>query len=377
MEFGLTDEQELLVKGIRALMHRENWERYFAECDAKSQYPERFVKELADLGIDSILLPEERGGFDAGLVTVAAAWEELGRWGAPTYVLYQLTGFNTILREGTKEQIEKIMALHGTGKQMWNSAITEPGAGSDVGSLQTTYTRGAGKVYLNGHKTFITSGAGVPYLVVMARDSENYNVFTEWFVDMAKPGIKVEKLTKLGLKMDSCCEIYFDRVELEEKDMFGREGNGFNRVKEEFDAERFLVGCTNYGVALCAFEDAAKYANQREQFGEKIGRQQLIQEKFALMAIQLKHMRNMLYETAWNADRGKMDSGDAAMCKYYCANAGFQVVDSAMQVLGGIGVAGDHRVARFWRDLRVDRISGGSDEMQILTAGRAVLKKYR
>lgn len=377
MDFRLTDEQELLIKGIRELMTRENWDSYFAECDEKSEYPERWVKELADLGIDSILLPEEHGGFDAGLVTLTAAWEELGRWGAPTYVLYQLPGFTTILREGTEEQIEKIMALHGTGKQMWNSAITEPGAGSDVGGLQTAYTRKDGKVYLNGHKTFITSGAGVPYLVVMARDSDNYNCFTEWFVDMTKPGIKVEKLTKLGLKMDSCCEIYFDNVELEETDMFGKEGNGFNRVKEEFDFERFLVGCTNYGVALCALEDAAKYANQRQQFGETIGRFQLIQEKFAFMQMKVTNMKNMLYEAAWKFDNGIMGSGDAAMCKYYCAHAAFEVVDDAMQVLGGVGIAGDHRISRFWRDLRVDRVSGGTDEMQILTAGRAVLKQYR
>lgn len=377
MDFKLTDEQELLVKGIQELMARENWDSYFAECDANSKYPERFVKELANLGIDSILLPEEHGGFDAGALTVAAAWEELGRLGAPTYILYQLTGFTTILKYGTEEQIEKIMALHGTGKQMWNSAITEPGAGSDVGSLQTTYTRKNGKVYLNGHKTFITSGAGVPYLVVMARDSENYDTFSEWFVDMTKPGIKIERLSKLGLKMDSCCEIYFDNVELEEKDMFGTEGNGFNRVKEEFDFERFLVGCTNYATALCALEDAAKYANQRVQFGEAIGRTQLIQLKFADMAIKCKNMRNMLFETAWKYDNGIMGKGDAAMCKYYCANAAFEVVDDAMQVLGGVGIAGDHRISRFWRDLRVDRVSGGTDEMQILTAGRAVLKEYR
>ena len=377
MDFKLTDEQELLVAGIQKLMGRENWENYFKECDATSTYPERWVKELCDIGIDSLLLPEDRGGFDAGLVTVMAAWEELGRWGAPTYVLYQLCGFNTILREGTAEQIEKIMAMHGTGKQMWNSAITEPGAGSDVGGLQTTYSRKDGKVYLNGHKTFITSSAYAPYLVVMAKDAENAKVFTEWFVDMAKPNIKKERLTKLGLKMDSVCEIYFDNVELEEKDLFGKEGNGFNRGKDEFDFERFLTGACDYGNALCAFEDAAKYANQREQFGEKIGRFELIQEKFALMAMKLTNMRNMLYECAWMADNKQSITGQAAMCKYYCANAGFEVVDASMQVLAGVGIAGDHRVSRLWRDLRVDRVAGGTDEMMILTAGRQVLKKYR
>lgn len=142
MDFNLNDEQELFVAGIRELMASENWEAYFAECDRDSVYPERFVKALADMGIDSLLIPEEHGGLEAGFVTVAAVWMELGRLGAPTYVLYQLPGgFNTFLREGTQEQIDKIMAFRGTGKQMWNSAITEPGAGSDVGSLKTTYTR--------------------------------------------------------------------------------------------------------------------------------------------------------------------------------------------------------------------------------------------
>ncbi|MBW7983656.1 crotonobetainyl-CoA dehydrogenase [Enterobacillus tribolii] len=379
MDFKLTDEQELFVAGIRDLMERENWESYFADCDRDSEYPLRFVKELADMGIDSLLIPEEHGGFEAGLVTVTAVWEILGRLGAPTYVLYQLPGgFNTVLREGSPEQIDKIMAFRGTGEQMWNSAITEPGAGSDVGSLQTNYTRRNGKVYLNGSKCFITSSARTPYLVVMARDASSEKpVFSEWFVDMSKPGIRVNKLEKLGLRMDSCCEILFDNVELEEKDMFGREGNGFNRVKEEFDHERFLVALTNYGTAYCAFEDAAKYANQRVQFGEAIGRYQLIQEKFAHMQIKLTNMRNMLYEAAWKGDNGGMTSGDSAMCKYYCAHAAFEVVDDAMQVLGGIGIAGEHRVTRFWRDLRVDRVSGGTDEMQILTLGRSVLKQYR
>ncbi|MCD8213725.1 MAG: crotonobetainyl-CoA dehydrogenase [Campylobacter sp.] len=377
MDFSLTDEQQLFVEAARELMGRENWEAYFAKCDENHEYPIKWVKELAALGIDTMLLPEEHGGMGCGWIALTAIWEELGRCGGPTYVLYQLPGFSTILKYGTKEQIDKIFAYRGTGEQMYNSAITEPSAGSDVGSLKTTYTKKDGKVYLNGQKCFITSSAKVPYLIVMARDSESEKaVFTEWFVDMKKEGIKLTPLEKLGLRMDSCCEIVFDNVELTQKDMFGTEGNGFNRVKEEFDAERFLVACTNYGAAFCAFEDAAKYANERVQFGETIGRTQLIQEKFAHMAMKLNAMKYMLYSTAWKMDKGLNVTGESAMCKYYCANKAFEVVDDAVQVLGGIGVTG-HRLGRFWRDLRVDRLSGGSDEMQILTLGRAILKQYR
>ena len=153
----------------------------------------------------------------------------MGQYGAPTYVLYQLPGFETIIREGTEEQIEAVMSTLGSGEQIWNSACTEPGAGSDVGALATTYKRENGKIYLNGTKTFITSSAGVKYLVIMAKNADDESMFTEFFLDMSKPGVKLSPLTKLGLRMDSCCEVYLDNVELEEKDIFGKEGNGFMR----------------------------------------------------------------------------------------------------------------------------------------------------
>jgi crotonobetainyl-CoA dehydrogenase len=377
MDFKLNDDQQLLVQAVRELMGRENWEAYFAECDKLHQYPERWVKELCDLGFDQIMLPPEHGGLGLGLVTLTAVYEELGRWCAPTYVLYQLPCFDTILREGTPEQIAKILAYVGTGKQIWNSACTEPGAGSDVGSLTTNYQRRDGKIYLNGHKTFITSSANVPYLVIMARNADNPDMFSEFLVDMSLPGIKVEPLQKLGLRMDSCSDVYLDNVELEESDLFGTEGNGFSRGIHDFDFERFLVAACDYGWALGAFGDAARYANQRVQFGKPIGRFQLNQLKFANMACELTAMKNMVYETAWSYDQGEMTSAQAAMCKYYCTNAAARVVDAAIQVMGGVAVAGDHRIQRLWRDLRVERISGGTDEMMILTLAKGVLREYK
>lgn len=377
MEFSLNEDQQLMVDGFKELMRSRSWETYFHDCDQSSTYPEEWVKAICELGFDRILLPEEYGGFGQDWVTLTAAYEVLGREGGPTYVLYQLPGWETVLREGTPEQQEKILAFVGSGKQMLNYAMTEPSAGSSWDDMRTTYTRRDGKVYLNGHKTFQTSSMHVPYLVVMARNAEDMGVYTEWFVDMSKEGITKEPLHKLGLRMDSCAEIYFDQVELDESDLFGTEGNGFRRGVKDFDQERFLVALTNYGQAYCAFEDAAKYANQRIQGGEAIGRYQLIQLYFANMKIKLTNMRNMLYEIAWKNDNGLLGRGDCSMAKYYCSHAAFEVVDDALQVLAGIGITGEHRVQRFWRDLRVDRISGGTDEMMILAAGRAALKEYR
>lgn len=377
MDFSFTEEQQLIVDGFADVMNSRSWEKYFHECDETSTYPLEWVKALCDVGFDRILLPEEYDGLGLDWVTLAAVYEVLGRLGGPTYILYQLPCLETVVREGTDEQREKIFSYLGTGEQVLNYAMTEPSAGSSWNDMRTTYTRRDGKVYLNGHKTFQTSGMRVPYLVVMARNADDMDVYTEWLVDMSKPGIAKEPLHKLGLRMDSCAEVYFDDVELEESDLFGTEGNGFMRGVADFDLERFLVALTNYGQAYCAFEDAAKYANQRVQGGQAIARRQLIQLKFADMQVRLTNMRNMLFEIAWKHDVGKLGRGDCSMAKYYCSHAAFEVVDDALQILAGVGITGDHRVQRFFRDLRVDRISGGTDEMMILTAGRAALKNYR
>ncbi|NLH69644.1 MAG: crotonobetainyl-CoA dehydrogenase [Brooklawnia sp.] len=377
MDFNLTEDQQLMVDGFTELMRSRPWETYFHDCDENSEYPEEWVKAICDLGFDRILLPEEYDGFGQDWVTLTAAYEVLGREGGPTYLLYQLPGWESIIEHGTEEQRDKILAFVGSGKQMLNYAMTEPSAGSSWDDMRTTYTRRDGKVYLNGHKTFQTSSMKVPYMIVMARNSEDMSVYTEWFVDMSRPGITKEPLHKLGLRMDSCAELYFDNVELEETDLYGTEGGAFKRGVNDFDLERFLVALTNYGQAYCAFEDAAKYANQRVQGGEAIARYQLIQLYFCKMKIALTNMRNMLYEIAWKHDHGTMGRGDCSMAKYYCANAAFEVVDLALQVLAGIGITGEHRVQRFWRDLRVDRVSGGTDEMMILAAGRAALRDYR
>ena len=381
MDFKLSVDQELIVQAYREYMESEPWDQYFQECDEKHEYPLRWVKGLCDLGFDQIMLPEDRGGLglEQPLVTLMAVYEVLGQYGGPTYVLYQLPGFETIIREGTPEQIDAVMAYLGTGEQIWNSACTEPGAGSDVSALTTNYKRRDGHIYLNGTKTFITSSKGVKWLVVMAKNADDPSIFTEFMVDMSKPGIELSPLTKLGLRMDSCCEVYMDNVELEEKDIFGKEGNGFMRGVSDFNFERWLVGACDYGTAICAFEDAMKHANTRIAFGKPISRFQLNSLKITEMCIKLTNMRNMLYEAAWMADNngGDFDPAMAAMCKYYCANAAFKVVDDGMQIMGGISVASEHRINRFWRDLRVDRISGGTDEMMILTTAKNALKKYR
>ena len=156
MEFSLNEDQQIMVDAFREVMESRNWETYFHECDETHTYPEEWVNAICEVGFDRITIPEEYDGLGLDWVTMTAAYEELGRLGGPTYVLYQLPALETVLKNGTDEQKEAVLAYLGTGKQVLNYAMTEPSAGSSFEDMRTTYTRRDGKIYLNGHKTFHT-----------------------------------------------------------------------------------------------------------------------------------------------------------------------------------------------------------------------------
>ena len=378
MVYELTEDQQLIVESMRDLMESENWDTYFRECDNKHEFPVRFCEAIGELGLHSILNPEEFGGLEEdAMTTYVAAWEELLRLGGNAAAIWGSTTYPVVLREGNEKQIKIAEELMETNRVTICNAATEPGAGSDLGAMATTYTRKDGKIYLNGQKTFITDAMYSEYMIVTALDAESGTKFTNFFIPANAKGVTRSPLEKLGLKTNSACEIFLDNVECEESDMLGEEGMGFAMQKDDFNTERVISALYCYGYAYCAFEDAAKYANQRVQFGEAVGRTQLIQLKLSDMETKLTNMRNMIYEGAVMVDKGTLDKGFAAMCKYYCVNAAQEVTDDAIQVMGGVGICGQHRAERAWRDIRASRVSGGTDEMMILTHGRSVLKKYR
>ncbi|SUH09504.1 crotonobetainyl-CoA dehydrogenase [Salmonella enterica subsp. enterica] len=217
-------------------------------------------------------------------------------------------------------------------------------------------------------------------MLVLARDTEPKDpkkAFTLWWVDSNKPGIKINPLHKIGWHMLSTCEVYLDNVEVDESDRVGEEGMGFLNVMYNFEMERLINAARSTGFAECAFEDAARYANQRIAFGKPIGHNQMIQEKLALMAIKIENMRNMVLKVAWQADREESLRTSAALAKLYCARTAMEVIDDAIQIMGGLGYTDEARVSRFWRDVRCERIGGGTDEIMIYVAGRQILKDYQ
>lgn len=378
MAIVFNEDQELLRQAMRDLMTSENWEPYFNECDVEHKFPERFCIALGELGLHAMINPPEYGGLDEdAFTTFCACWEEILRYGGNAACIWASTTYPVLLREGNEKQKKIAQELMETNKVLVCNAATEPGAGSDLGAMQTTYRIDGDKIYINGHKTFATDALISEYMIITALDAETMSKYTNFFFPVNLPGIKISPLDKLGLRTNSACEIYLDNVEIELDDMFGEEGAGFDMQKNDFNVERVISALYTYGYALCAFEDAAKYANQRVQFGSVIARQPIIQQKLVDMACKIENMRNMVFEGAYRYDHGTLEQGYAAMCKYYCVKAAQDVCDDALQILGGVGICAEHRVARFWRDCRASRISGGTDEMMARTLGRRIVKMYK
>ncbi|WP_188043051.1 acyl-CoA dehydrogenase [Changpingibacter yushuensis] len=380
MDFRITDEQQLIVETVREVMEQSCPESYMKECYEKGVYPWEFMKALQESGLSMLGVPEEFGGTPVDMVTLMLVAEEITKNGGPHFAFGQALSIADMLEFGNDEQKEQCMAEVGEARPGFVLGFTEPQAGSDSSAIQTTYTRRDGKVYINGHKTFMSNALICKYMLCVARngdveDQGKKGNFTMWWLPMDKAGVTKEPLKKIGWHMQDTCEVYLDNVELEEKDLVGVEGNGFLQLMGNFEVERLLMASSLLGMAEAAYNDASKYANERHQFGRSIGSFQLIQEKITFMKLKIENMRNLVYRTAWKIDEGESVQIDSALAKLYCAQSANEVIDDALQIFGGIGYTTDTRVSRLWLDARVQRIGGGTDEVMIHIAGRALLKE--
>ena len=381
MDFRITDEQQLIVDSVRDVMEQSCPESYMKECYEKGVYPWEFMEALRDSGLSMLGVPEEYGGVPVDMVTLMLVAEEITKHGGPHFAFGQALSIADMLEFGNEEQKEQCMAEVAKARPGFVLGFTEPQAGSDSGAIATSYTRRDGKIILKGHKTFMSNAKICKYMLCVAKNADatdevgKMNAFTMFWMPMDSPGVTIEPLKKIGWHMQDTCEVYIESVELEEKDIVGVEGNGFLQLMGNFEVERLLMAASLLGMAEAAYADASAYANDRKQFGRPIGSFQLIQEKITYMKLKIENMRNLVMRTAWKLDEGEPVQIDSALAKLYCAQSTNEVIDDAMQILGGIGYTTDTRVSRLWLDARVQRIGGGTDEIMIHIAGRALLKE--
>lgn len=379
MDFKKTEEQELLLESLRTVMERGNFEDYFKECDKNHEYPQKAVDALVEAGFSTLGIPEEHGGTPTDILTQIMVAEEAHALGYPSLCWINFsTEVDDILTFGNEDQQKKVLECALEGRKPFTLGFTEPQAGSDSAAMSTTATKRDGKVYINGNKTFNTSADRAPFMLCVARSGINespYKDFSMYLFPTDRPGVTIEKLDKIGNNMCGTYEVHLDNVECEETDLVGEECKGFYQLMKNFEVERLTICAANVGMARCAYDEAVRYAGVREQFGKTIGSFQLIQEKIVDMKIKIENMQNMLYKTAWKKMNGESIMIDSSLVKRYTGQAAFEVIDDAMQIMGGIGYTHDCRISRLWRDQRVYRIMAGTEEIMVHTAGRALIKE--
>jgi alkylation response protein AidB-like acyl-CoA dehydrogenase len=383
MDFGLTEEQELLFENLAELVEREWDETEYNDCYYnKHELPQKFIGALIENGFTMLGVPEEYGGTPVDNLTLVMFAVELARLtGASLPCASNAISIDDILAFGTEEQQRFILDYVGKhGTPPFALGFSEPQAGSDSSGILTTVTRRDGKVYVNGHKTMVTDADISPYLLAITRDLAGevpMKSMSMWLVPSDAPGVRLEPLHKIGLKTGRFFEVYLEEVEIEESALIGVEGNGFMQLMKNFEIERLMLVAMGVGMAEAAFEEVARYCNVREQFGKPIGFFQIVQEYLTDMKIKIENMKNLLYKTAWEKDNGQSIQIDSALAKRYCAIAAFEVIDTCMQLMGGIGYTEESRISRMWLDIRHLRMAGGTDEIMVHIGGRQLLKQYR
>ena len=382
MDFKLTDEQELLAKSLTELLQREVPESLIAELDEKHEFPWKPWQVLADNGFLGLGISEKYGGTPADVTTQCLVCEILGKYAYPLGVIYGLgvITIRDIEQFASEEQKERVLSGFVRGDPPVALGISEPQAGSDAAGLKTSAVLVGDEWVINGQKIYCTLSNVAKYILLMTRNpsSENaYKGMSMFLLPTDAKGVRISPLSKVGWWSVPTCEVFLDDVHLPKSAMVGTENNGWMQLMANFEIERVALSASNLRAAEAALEDAATYANQRVQFGQPIGNFQMIQEKLVNMAIKVENMKNYVYKVAWMMDNKISVRYEHAMAKLYVTQASFEVLDDGMQIMGGLGYMMAHRMQRLWRDVRVMRIGGGTDEIMYNIAGPQIVKKYK
>uniref|UniRef100_A0A3P9I8Q7 Complex I assembly factor ACAD9, mitochondrial n=1 Tax=Oryzias latipes TaxID=8090 RepID=A0A3P9I8Q7_ORYLA len=356
-------------------------EKFFSEevdsamIDQEARIPAETMKGLKELGLFGIMVPEEYGGLGLSNTTYARLNEIIALDGsiAVTLAAHQAIGLKGILLAGTEAQKKKYLPKLASGEHVAAFCLTEPGSGSDAASIQTRATLSEdGKHYLiNGSKFWISNGGMADIMTVFARtevevDGVKKDKISAFIVERAFGGITSGKPEdKLGIRGSNTCEVSFDNVPVPVENVIGEIGGGFKIAMNILNSGRFSMGSSCAGMIKKLIEMASEYAATRKQFNKSLSEFGLIQEKFALMAINAFVMESMAYLTAGMMDRpGVPDcSLEAAMVKVFSSEGGWICVSEALQVLGGLGYTKNYPYERFVRDCRILPIFEGTNEI--------------
>ena len=377
MDFELSAEQGAFQKTARSFAG-ERWAPHAAEWDRESIFPEDALREAAALGFAAITVGVEHGGSGLGRLEATLIAEELSSACASTAAYLSIHNMAAWMVDafGTADQRRAWLPDLCTMARFASYCLTEPGAGSDAASLATSAARRGDDYVVNGAKAFISGGTRSDLYVCMVRTGgEGAGGISCLMVEKDTPGLSFGKLeTKLGWHSQPTAMVNFEECRVPVANRIGAEGEGFKIAMRGLDSGRLNIAACSLGAARTCLEAARSHMLDRRQFGQALAEFQALQFTLADMATELEASRLLVRQAAAKLDAGADDGTMfAAMAKRYATDAGFRIVNDALQIHGGYGYLGDYPLERFLRDVRVHQILEGTNEIMRLIVGRKLL----
>lgn len=378
MHWELDDEHRDFRTVCRSFVDREV--RSLVEAsEAAGTFPAELWKSLGAAGLLGLVTPTEYGGGDGDALAVALLAEELSRASGGIAVTALVSAYMAaphLVRNGSAAQQQRWLPVLASGEAVAAIAVTEPGTGSDVAGVSTTARPADDGYVLSGRKMFITNAGLADLVIVAARTGDaGRGGVTLFLVETTTPGFSTGgPLAKMGWHSSDTREVILDDVSVGADAVLGQVDRGFYQIMEAFQLERVALAGMGIGHAAECLDLARQYAEQRQAFGAPLTHLQTVRHKLALMEIELESARLVTYQAAARLDSGHPEAGrSVARAKYVSAVTCNRIVDDAVQLFGGAGFVEESPVARHYRDARILRIGGGTDEIQleILTRGMA------
>jgi len=375
LDFSLTEKQKLFQKTVREFCDKE-LKPIANKIDKEEYFPWDLYKKMGKLGLMGMTVPKKYGGAGIDRISYVIALEEISRVCGSTGITVEAhnsLGVGHIFEKGSEAQRKKYVHNLTSGKAIAAWALTEPNAGSDAASLQTTAVLDGNKWVLNGTKQFITSGDIAEVVTVMAKTDKTKGAkgISAFIVEKDTPGFKVGQLEdKLGLRGSRTAELIFEDCRIPKENLVGEKDLGFVGAMNILDRGRTAVAAMAVGIARGALEDCIQYANQRKQFGQPIGKFQAIQWKIADMATEIDAARLLVYRAAYLEDQNIRFSKEASMAKLFASEMAMRATRNAIQVFGGYGYMRDYPLQRYFRDVKLCEIGEGTSEVQRMIIAR-------
>lgn len=380
MDFQLTEEQQM-VRDMAQRFAETEIKPKAAELDEKHEHPAEIVRQLGELKMMGIAVPEEYGGGGMDYVSYVLALIEIskgcGSTGAIMSVNNSLYCFPAFTF-ATDEQRKKYLYPCAAGEKIGCYGLTEAGAGSDPASLRTTAVRDGDEWIINGEKKFITSGNVASYAVIAAvtEKGQGYKGISSFVMDLDNtPGFKVGRIEeKLGITASGTSELVFEDARVPADALLGGEGEGFKQMLTTLDGGRIGIASQAIGIGRSVLEESLEYVKTREQFGKPISSFQAIQWKLADMATELDAAELLTLRAAWLEDNKKPYEKAAAMAKMYASDVTMRASVEGVQILGGYGYCKEYPMERHMRDAKICQIYEGTNEIMRLVIARNLLK---